>query len=390
MISVSEAIDRLLGLVPPLGEEQVSLDRAGDRVLAQDVIAPHNQPPFAASSMDGYAIKNAEVAAGAKFKVIGESAAGHRFDGDVYQGEAVRIFTGAPLPTGTDRVVIQEDVDRISSFIYLHDTFDQKPYVRPAGCDFEKGHRLTAPRRLSAAEIALCAAMNQPILTCARRPEVALISTGDELVLPGEERGDTQIIASNTFGLATMLRKFGANPHILPIARDNEGALHGVLDMCADMDLVITIGGASVGDHDLVGRVLGERGIDLSFYKVAMRPGKPLMAGQIDGTPFVGLPGNPVSAMVCGHVFIAPMVDRMLGLPQNERRFVQARLLNDLPQNGPREHYMRADVGPEGITVESKQDSAFLSVLATSNALVRRPPEDPARVCGDIVDYIAI
>lgn len=390
MISVSEAIDRLLGLVAPLGEEQIALDRAGDRVLAQDVIAPHNQPPFAASSMDGYAVKNAEVVAGAKFKVIGESAAGHRFDGDVYQGEAVRIFTGAPLPAGTDRVIIQEDVDRISSFIYLHDTFDQKPYVRPAGCDFEKGHRLPAPRRLSAAEIALCAAMNQPVLTCARRPEVALISTGDELVLPGEERGDTQIIASNTFGLATMLRKFGANPHILPIARDNEDALHGVLDMCADMDLVITIGGASVGDHDLVGRVLGERGMDLSFYKVAMRPGKPLMAGQIDGTPFVGLPGNPVSAMVCGHVFIAPMVDRMLGLPQNERRFVQARLLNDLPQNGPREHYMRADVGPEGITVENKQDSAFLSVLATSNALVRRPAEDPARVCGDIVEYIAI
>ncbi|CAN0583185.1 unnamed protein product, partial [Ectocarpus sp. 12 AP-2014] len=248
----------------------------------------------------------------AQFKVIGESQAGKRFDGRVGAGQAVRIFTGAPVPDGADHVVIQEDVRRDGQLISLLEDKDPKDNIRPAGTDFRVGARIEAPRRISAPDVALLAAMNIATLTVRRRPTVALISTGDELVMPGEDPGPDQIIASNTFGLKAMLEAAGAEVRILPIARDTMASLTTAFSLAEGADLVVTIGGASVGEYDLVADAAAELGMTQSFYKVAMRPGKPLMAGRMGTSAMVGLPGNPVSAIVCGEVFLRPMIDRML------------------------------------------------------------------------------
>ncbi len=388
MIPVSQALDHLFALVHPLAVETVPLRRAHGRVLAETVTAQRTQPPFAASAMDGYAVKSAEVETDALFKVIGESAAGHGFDGTVGAGQAVRIFTGAPVPQGADFVVIQEDVTRRGTLITLNHNLSSGSNIRPAGTDFTEGAPMPAPRRLSAGDVALLAAMNVARVPVTRAPVVALISTGDELVMPGEMPGDDQIIVSNTFGLAAMLETLGAVPRILPIARDTKPGLRQVLELAAGADLVVTIGGASVGDHDLVGAVAAEMGMQQSFYKVAMRPGKPLMAGTLNGTPMIGLPGNPVSAMVCGTVFLAPVIRAMQGLgcaPAPRRRMP---LTAPLEGNGPRAHYMRAVAESQGVRDAGRQDSSLLSVLATANALIVRPPDDPARSVGDLVDVI--
>ncbi|WP_412509340.1 molybdopterin molybdotransferase MoeA, partial [Roseovarius sp. SYSU LYC5161] len=327
---------------------------------------------------------------GATFRVIGEAAAGNGLGGAVGAGQAVRIFTGAPLPEGTDRVVIQEDVDRAGDTVTLRDGPGDSDHVRPAGADFRVGDRLRAPRVLTPADIALLAAMNLPEIRVTRRPEVALISTGDELIMPGEAPGPDQIIASNTFGLKAMLESIGARARILPIARDNTASLETAFSLAGGADIVVTIGGASVGDHDLVGRVAEGLGVARSFYKVAMRPGKPLMAGRMGDAAMVGLPGNPVSAMVCGHVFLAPMVRALQGLGAEPAPRRTARLSRDLPQGGPREHYMRAEVANGLITPEPRQDSALLSVLANANALMIRPAGDGARSQGDEMEYLAL
>ncbi|MDR9394375.1 MAG: molybdopterin molybdotransferase MoeA [Roseovarius sp.] len=390
MISVEAALDHLFALVAPLPAETVALADAAGRVLAEDAVARRDQPPFAASAMDGYAVAGAGVRPGATFRVIGEAAAGNGFGGAVGAGQAVRIFTGAPLPEGTDRVVIQEDVDRAGDTVTLGDGPGDSDHVRPAGADFRVGDRLRAPRVLTPADIALLAAMNLPEIRVTRRPEVALISTGDELVMPGEAPGPDQIIASNTFGLKAMLESIGARARILPIARDNTASLETAFSLAGGADIVVTIGGASVGDHDLVGRVAEGLGVARSFYKVAMRPGKPLMAGRMGDAAMVGLPGNPVSAMVCGHVFLAPMVRALQGLGAEPAPRRTARLSRDLPQGGPREHYMRAEVANGLITPEPRQDSALLSVLANANALMIRPAGDGARSQGDEMEYLAL
>ncbi len=348
MIPVAQALDHLFDLVQPLPVESVPLRRAHGRVLAETVLAQRTQPPFAASAMDGYAVKSAEVETDALFKVIGESAAGHGFAGTVGAGQAVRIFTGAPVPDGADFVVIQEDVTRRGSLITLNHGVGSAPNIRPAGTDFTAGTPLSAPRRLSAGDVALLAAMNVAQVPVTRAPVVALISTGDELVMPGEEPGDDQIIMSNTFGLAALLEGLGAVPRILPIARDTPAALRQVLTLATGADLIVTIGGASVGDHDLVADVAAEMGMRQSFYKVAMRPGKPLMAGMLAGVPMIGLPGNPVSAMVCGTVFLTPVIRAMQGLGRAPAPRRQLPLVTPLEANGPREHYMRAVVDVDG------------------------------------------
>ncbi len=391
MITVDEARARLFELAPTMPVEEVPLTQAAGRVLARDVTARRDQPPFAASSMDGYAVKSAEVELHAMFKLIGEAAAGRGFAGPVGPGQAVRIFTGAPLPEGTDFVVIQEDVSHSGDLVTIVNAPGANDNVRPAGCDFRAGDRVQAPRVLRPAEIALLAAMNIDRVPVRRKPVVALISTGDELVMPGEAPGPDQIIASNTFGLKAMLEELGAEARILPIARDSLSSLTTAFGLAEGADLVITIGGASVGDHDLVGRVAGDLGMERAFYKVRMRPGKPLMAGRLNGAAMLGLPGNPVSAMVCGRVFVVPMLRAMLGLGAEAPALAQAPLAADIGANGPREHYMRARLDAEGrITVDDKQDSSLLSVLSVSNALVRRPPEDPPRQAGALVDYLPI
>ncbi|MFK7939050.1 MAG: gephyrin-like molybdotransferase Glp [Roseovarius sp.] len=390
MITVDQALEHLFSLVSPLGSETVPLVQAAGRVLAQDGVARRDQPPFPASSMDGYALRDDDVQPGAQFTVIGEAAAGHRFDGAVAAGQAVRIFTGAPVPTGATRVIIQEDVSRDGDHITLNDSYDTKPYIRPLGTDFKIGDRLAAPRRLSASDIALLASMNISDITVTRKPDVALISTGDELVLPGDTPGPDQIIASNTFGLKALLDQHGAHTRILPIARDTRASLEAAFDLARNADLVVTIGGASVGDHDLVGDVAADLGVTRAFYKVRMRPGKPLMAGQFGDAAMVGLPGNPVSAMVCGHVFLRPMLRAMLGLGTAPLSRLTARLGHDLATGGPREHYMRAVVKDGVITPETRQDSALLSVLADANALMVRPADDTARAAGDQMSYIPL
>lgn len=390
MIPVREALDHLFGLVSPVGIEDVPLARAGGRVLARDVKAVRDQPPFAASAMDGYAIGGAGAAPGARFTVIGEAAAGHGFAGALGAGEAVRIFTGAPLPEGATRVVMQEDVARDGTGITLGDRLDAKDHVRPAGSDFRVGDTLDAPRVLRPADVALLASMNHACVPVRRRPEVALIATGDELVMPGEHPGPDQIIASNSFGLKALLEAAGAHARLLPIARDSVASLSTAFELAKGADLIVTIGGASVGDHDLVGKVAGDLGMDRAFYKVAMRPGKPLMAGRMDAAAMVGLPGNPVSAMVCGHVFVVPMIRAMLGLGTAPAPRRTARLAAALPANGPREHYMRARLTPEGLVAEARQDSALLGVLAQADALLVRAVEDPAREAGETVEYLAI
>ncbi|HAR53136.1 MAG TPA: molybdopterin molybdenumtransferase MoeA, partial [Roseovarius nubinhibens] len=308
----------------------------------------------------------------------------------VAEDYAVRIFTGAPLPEGTDRVVIQEDVTREGDIITLKNTLDEAPYVRPAGADFGAGMRLDAPRLLGPSDIALLAAMNIARVPVVARPKVALLATGDELVMPGETPGPDQIIASNSFGLKSLVESLGATARLLPIARDNEASLRMAFDLAADADLIVTIGGASVGDHDLVGPVAETMGLQRSFYKIAMRPGKPLMAGRMGDAAMIGLPGNPVSAMVCGHVFLAPVIRAMLGLPARAAPRYQAQLGADLAANGPREHYMRAILDGDTITAQPRQDSALLSVLAASNALLIRPVGDGPRRAGETVDYIPL
>jgi molybdopterin molybdotransferase len=392
MLSVDEAFTRLIRLFTPVGTEPVSLAEAGGRVLAGDAIAQRDQPPFPASAMDGYAIRSADAVHGARLTVIGTSSAGARFPGSVGPGEAVRIFTGAPVPEGADRILIQEDAEVAGDTIGIAAGADIPDHIRPAASDFAAGLRLAAPRRLAPGEVALLAAMSVARVTVARRPVVALIPTGDELVMPGEDAGPDQIVSSNNFGLKALLEARGAEARLLPIARDTAESLAAVFDLCGDADLIVTLGGVSVGDFDLVQKTALEHGLTLDFYKVAIRPGKPLMAGRLRDTPLVGLPGNPVSAMVCGHLFLRPAVDAMLGLAAALPARYPARLATPIGPNGPRQHYMRArvDAGPAGWTCapNPRQDSALLSVLAGANALMVRAPGDPPRSAGDPVDFM--
>ena len=390
MITVEQALAQLFALVAPLPHEAVALQEAAGRVLAADAVARRDQPPFAASAMDGYAIPDADPAPGARYRVIGTSAAGHRFDGALGPAEAVRIFTGAPLPERAARVLIQEDTARDGDTVTLTGDPGAGSHIRPAGNDFRAGDRLKAPRLLGPRDIALAAAMNVAQLTVARVPEVALIATGDELVLPGDSPGPDQIVASNTYGLHAMLRALGARPRLLPIARDSVDSLTQVFGLARGADLIVTVGGASVGDHDLVGVVAATLGMQRAFYKVAMRPGKPLMAGRLGDAVLLGLPGNPVSALVCGHVFLAPMIRAMQGLPAAPAPRRTAPLAADLPANGPREHYMRARLDADGLHAFDRQDSALLGLLAAADALLIRPAGDPPRARGTPVDYLPL
>lgn len=395
MITVKEAQTRCLDLVRPLAEDMVPLAQAAGRVLARHVAASRAQPPFAASAMDGYAVRTQDCTPGATLRIIGEAPAGHAWAGQLAAGEAVRIFTGAPLPEGADRVIIQEDVIRSAGTITLGFSLDDNINIRPQGADFAAEYALTAPRRLAAAEVALLAAMNVAVVPVARQPVVALIATGDELVMPGDDPRPDQIIASNIFALKAMIEAAGGIARVLPIARDNDASLMTVFDLAMGADLIVSIGGASVGDHDLVAQVAARFGLTQSFYKIAMRPGKPLIAGHFeDGTAYLGLPGNPVSAIVCGHLFLLPMIRAMQGLPDALPPIVQARLTEAVPENGPRAHYMRAklseDMAGRSVTAFDRQDSSLLTVLSEANALLIRPPGDAARPAGTVVDVVPL
>lgn len=389
MISVAEALDHVLSLCGSLDTEDVPLRNASGRVLAQDATARRDQPPFSASIMDGYAVRDEDSHIGATFRVIGEAAAGHGFSGAVGAGEAVRIFTGAPLPAGASRVVIQENTTRDDDVITQTDQ-SSTTNIRATGADFEAGDTLSAPRRLTPRDLALLAAMNIAEVTVTRRPVVALIATGDELVMPGETPNPSQIIASNAFGLAAMIEAEGGVARMLPIARDTEASLRQVFDLAQGADLIVTIGGASVGDHDIVGKVAADMGLDRAFYKVAMRPGKPLMAGRLNGSLMLGLPGNPVSSLVTAQLFMVPALRNMLGLGAQPPATEHAILAKDLPANGPRAHYMRAKRDGAQVVPMDSQDSALMSILSASDALIVRAPYAPAINAGTPVDIIVL
>jgi molybdopterin molybdotransferase len=395
LLPVADALARILALVEPMATEEIPLTEAAGRVLAADAVATRNQPPFAASAMDGYAVRAIDAIAGARLRVTGEAAAGSGHGATVGHGEAVRIFTGAPVPDGADAILIQENARREGDTVEVVEAPTAWAYIRPAGMDFAEGFRLTAPRRLTGSETALLAAMNVPRLTVRRRPVVALIPTGDELVAPGQTPGPDQIVSSNDIGLAAVLAAAGAQPLRCPIARDNRDSLLAALEAARAADFIVTLGGASLGDHDLVAQVFGDAGLALDFYQIAMRPGKPLMAGKLDGKVMLGLPGNPVSTMVCGEVFLRPAIDAALGLPAGPRETRLAFLNHDLPTNGPREHYMRAIVNPaaDGMMrceVAGNQDSSLLATLARATALAVRPPHAPAAKAGSAISYIPL
>jgi molybdopterin molybdotransferase len=390
VITVDEALAHLFALTSPLPVEEVKLSDSSFRTLARPVKALRDQPPFSASAMDGYGVREDDARPGATLTVVGEAAAGRAWPGTVAAGQAVRIFTGAPVPDGADRVVIQEDVTRDSDRITIAADYSDSANIRPLGADFRIGDQIDSPRVISPSDVALMAAMNIARVPVTRRPRVALIPTGDELVQPGDTPGPDQIVASNSYGLHALLTAAGAEARLMPIARDRIDSLQTILSLASDADLILTIGGASVGDHDLVAQAAADLGMQRAFYKVAMRPGKPLMAGRLGGAAMIGLPGNPVSAMVCGHIFVVPVIRHMLGLGAAPAPRLRAPLAQDVAANGPREHYMRARLTPEGLVPDARQDSALLSVLAGSGALLVRPPHAPAARAGEIADYLPL
>ncbi len=389
LMAVDEAMERLLALAAPLPAEEVALAQAAGRWMAGPVVAARDQPPFDASAMDGYAIAD-EAAPGMVLAVTGTAGAGHGFAGRVGPGEAVRIFTGAPVPAGASRVVLQEDVTRQGDRITLGAATGGGLNIRQRGQDFPAGAAL-APRRLRPADLALIAAMNLPQVRCHRRPIVALIATGDELVMPGEVPRADQIVASNAYALKPLAEAEGAEVRLLPVARDSEAGLRAVFALAEGADVIVTIGGASVGDLDLVGKVAAEIGMEPAFWRIAMRPGKPLMAGRLAAAVMLGLPGNPVSAFVCAHLFLRPLLRALQGDPAPVPEPRRARLATPVEANGPRTHFMRARLGRDGtIAPFDRQDSALLTILTEADSLLIRPAGDGPRAAGEEVGYLPL
>jgi len=397
MLAVAEALARITGAFTPLPAETVSLADALGRTLAEDVIARVTQPPAAVSAMDGYAVRAADLASiPARLAVIGEAPAGGAFDGTVGAGETVRIFTGGPVPDGTDAIVIQEDTERDGNAVLVKEAVTAGTYVRPAGLDFRTGQvGITAGRLLGARDIGLAAAMNNPWLRVHRRPRVAILATGDEVVLPGDPLGPHQIVSSNGFSLSAFVESCGGQPVHLGIAPDDKAALTDLIAGARGTDLLVSSGGVSVGDRDLVGHVLGEQGMNLDFWKIAMRPGKPLLFGRIGDTPVLGLPGNPVSALVCATLFLRPAMAVMLGRPQANEARETAILGTDLPANDRRQDYLRARLsidsqGRRQATPFPRQDSSMLATLAHADCLIVRPPLAPPAKADEAVEIVPL
>ncbi len=389
LLPVAAARERVLGSVAQAVEsENLRIEDCAGRTLARDLQALRDQPPFPASSMDGYALGAAGDQPGC-YRVIGASVAGKRFDGALGLGEAVRIFTGAPVPSGAERIALQENAERSGESVIVGDDGAPGRYIRPAGLDFRQGQPLLhAGDRLDARRIALAAAMGYGTLPVHRLPRIAILATGDELVLPGEPAGPDQIIASNPFSVAAITARAGGVPIDLGIAGDRFEALEERIDAAtaAGADILVTLGGASVGEHDLVQEALTRRGMELRFWRVALRPGKPLLHGRVGRMLLLGLPGNPVSSIVCAILFLVPAIRALLGDPEAGCDPTEpARLGSPLPANDHREDYLRARLqrGDETIaTPLSPQDSSMLSILAAADALLVRSPHAPPASVG--------
>jgi len=397
MLSVAEAKQRILAGLPLMPVVQVGLNESLGRVLADDVIARTTQPPLAVSAMDGYALRAQDIGnVPVTLDIIEEIPAGHTPAIAVSSGQTARIFTGAPMPAGADTIVIQENTTRDGDRVTIRETAPEGHYVRPAGLDFATGDTLIkAGRLLTARDVGLAAAMNVPWLRVRRRPRVALLTTGDEIVMPGETLGPAQIVSANNFALAALIEATGAEPLTLGIARDNEASLQTLAAAAEGTDLLLTTGGASVGDHDLVQSALAKQGLALDFWRIAMRPGKPLMYGRFGSVPLIGLPGNPVSAMVCAILFLQPALRAMLGLTRDAERTHTAILGHDLGPNDRRQEYLRAtltlnDTGESVATPATKQDSSMFATLARADCLIVRPPDAPPATAGARVEIILL
>ena len=392
---VEEARALILNQAQPLAQEEVSLFEADGRVLGEMIDALRDQPPFAASAMDGWAIHEADARApGAKLRIIGESAAGRPFDGKIGPGEAVRIFTGAAMPMGADAVVIQEDAEHHERQVTLKVASGPHAHTRSAGVDFKLSDQLLQPgARLDPWRIALAAAAGRGTLRVRRRPKVVLLSTGEEIVSAGAPPGKFQIFDSGGPALASLVRTWGGEPVRLAPARDEVAAIADAVRSSAG-EVVVTIGGASVGDYDLVKPALAALGLELIFESVRMRPGKPTWFGRLaDGRLVVGLPGNPSSALVCAQLFLRPLVMALQGADPGVR-LIQAQTTTALPANGPRDHWMRAKLGHNGAVLTAEpmrdQDSSLVKVFAESDALLRRPIDAPAAEVQSLVEVLPL
>jgi molybdopterin molybdotransferase len=397
MISVSEALCIVTRGLKPLPAEQLGLECALDRVLAENMASRVTQPPIDVSSMDGYAIRTEDVTqVPMTLRLIGESAAGTGFAGTVNTGEAVRISTGAPVPDGADAIVIQEETRVNGGAVTVLDATIRGRWIRKAGLDFVKGQvLLQAGRKLTPRDIGLAAAMNISWLRVRRKPRIAFVATGDEIVWPGEPLGPAQIVSSNSFALAAFISSLGGIPVNLGIAGDNEGSLMQVLKESRGADMLITTGGASVGDHDLVPKVLHGAGLELGFYRVAMRPGKPLIFGRFGDMPVLGLPGNPVSVGVTAAIFLKPAIETMLDIRRVDSPQPVAVLGCDINANDQRQSYLRARLTHDkaGVLVATpfkEQDSSMLAQFCTADCLVVRPPHAPFARIGDLVPILPL
>jgi molybdopterin molybdotransferase len=368
----------------------VALNDALGRVLTEDVIALRTQPPAAVSAMDGYAVRASDVnQAPITLKLIGEVAAGHPFDGQVSAGEAARIFTGGMMPTGSDTVVIQELTTHAGDTVTIQKATTKGRNVRGQGIDFAQDQVLLRKgSRLSDRDLMLAAAMNHPRLSVHRRPRVAMLGTGDELIPPGSKPGPGEIVYSNGFAITALARSEGADVHDLGIARDRIEDIAAAVRRAREYgtDILVTSGGASVGEHDLVQRALAAEGLDLSFWRVALRPGRPMMHGRLVGMQVLGVPGNPVSAYVCAFLFLVPLIRQLAGREDTQHIPESASLGLDLPANGERADYLRATLspGPRGsiVTPLPAQDSSLMAPLAKADCLLIRQPNAPAAVAG--------
>ncbi len=390
LMPVAEALARVLAHADALTAETVKIDDSLGRVLAEDLTALRTQPPAAVSAMDGYAVRASDVGtAPVTLTLIGEVAAGHPFDGAVEAGQAARIFTGGVMPAGSDTVVIQELTERDGDTVTVKNATGKGRNVRPHGIDFKRGDVLLRKgRRLSDRDVMLAAGMNYANLPVYRRPKVAVLGTGDELVAPGGQPGPGEIVYSNGFAILAMARSAGAEVNDLGIAHDRIADIAAAVRRARDWgaDILVTSGGASVGEHDLVQRALASEGLELSFWRVALRPGRPMMHGRLGGMHVLGVPGNPVSAYVCAFLFLLPLIGRLGGRSDAEHVPEPARLGRDLPANDERADYLRAtlEMEPDGpvATPVPVQDSSLTAPLARAHCLVIREPRAPAAVAG--------
>lgn len=400
-LTVSQAQDKLLNDVPEARKEAVDLVEADGRVLASDLVAGHDQPPFHCSAMDGFAFIHSDLAghsagAACQLEIIGQSRAGVPFEGVVQTGQAVRIFTGAVVPKGADTVIPQEMCDfNEGGTVTIVSAVERGVYIRPRGYDFKEGSQIIrAGERLHYRHLALIASMNINQVLVSQKPRVAILATGDELCLPGTAFQEGQIASSIPYGMAAMINAAGGEPHLLGIGRDEREDLREKIALAQGFDILVTIGGASVGDHDLVQAALLDAGMTLDFWRIQMRPGKPLMVGRLGAQRVIGVPGNPVSALICTKMFTLPLI-RLL---QGERDFLpkvgKLPLGAPLGANGPRQHYMRAKIqdavtGLEVVALED-QDSSLQALFARANALIVRPPDAPAAPRGALVEVLRL